>query len=93
MATRNDIEAAAADGANPLRSVVRGQPVVAYLDEPLRAAIHRMAETGLTRLPVVDRAERPKLVGLVTLKEALKARVRHLEEAGGVARRCFRSAC
>jgi len=41
-----------------------------------------MAETGFTRLPVVDRAVPPKLVGLVTLKEALKARLRHLEEEG-----------
>jgi CBS domain-containing protein len=56
--------------------------VVAHEDEPLRAAVHRMAETGFTRLPVVDRSEPPKLVGLVTLKEALKARLRHLEEEG-----------
>jgi chloride channel protein, CIC family len=82
VATRNDIEAAAAEGAKPLAAVVRGAPVVAHDDEPLRAAVHRMAETGLTRLPVVDRNEPPKLVGLVTLKEALKARLRHLEEEG-----------
>jgi CBS domain-containing protein len=53
---------------------------VARADEPLRAAIHRMAETGLTRLPVVDDAEPPRLRGLITLKEALKARARHVEE-------------
>jgi CBS domain-containing protein len=39
-----------------------------------------MAETGFTRLPVVDGSEPPRLVGLVTLKEVLKARARHLEE-------------
>jgi hypothetical protein len=39
-----------------------------------------MAETGLTRLPVVDRSEPPALVGLITLKEALTARARHVEE-------------
>ena len=55
--------------------------MVSHHDEPLRAAIHRMAETGLTRLPVVDRSQPPKLVGLVTLKEALRARLRHLEDA------------
>jgi chloride channel protein, CIC family len=82
VATHNDIEAAAGDGARPLASVLRGTPVVAHQNEPLRAAVHRMAETGLTRLPVVDRSEPPKLVGLVTLKEALKARLRHLEEEG-----------
>ena len=40
-----------------------------------------MAETGFTRLPVVDRSSRPSS-GLVTFKEALKARLRHLEEEG-----------
>ena len=39
-----------------------------------------MAETGLTRLPVVDDAEPPRLGGLITLKEALTARARHVEE-------------
>ncbi len=82
VATRNDIEAAAGEEAKPLAAVLRGVPVVAHQDEPLRAAVHRMAETGFTRLPVVDRSEPPKLVGLVTLKEALKARLRHLEEEG-----------
>jgi CBS domain-containing protein len=80
VATRTDIEAAAADGAKPLASIMHARPVVAHGDEPLRAAIHRMAESGLTRMPVVDRSEPPKLLGLVTLKGALKARVRHLEE-------------
>jgi H+/Cl- antiporter ClcA/CBS domain-containing protein len=80
VATRDDIEAAGAEETKPLAAVVRELPVVAHGDEPLRAAVHRMAETGLTRLPVVDRTKPPKLVGLVTLKEALKARVRHLEE-------------
>ena len=55
---------------------------VAHSDEPLRAAVHRMAEMGLTQLPVIDQADPPRLVGLVTLKEALTARVRHLEEEG-----------
>ena len=39
-----------------------------------------MAETGLTRLPVVDRAARGRLLGLVSLGDMLKARIRHLEE-------------
>jgi CIC family chloride channel protein len=55
---------------------------VAHSDEPLRAAVHRMAEMGLTQLPVIDQSDPPRLVGLVTLKEALTARVRHLEEEG-----------
>ena len=52
---------------------------MAFADEPLRVAIHRMAETGLTRLPVSIARCRP-LLGLVSLGDMLKARVRHLEE-------------
>jgi CBS domain containing-hemolysin-like protein len=38
-----------------------------------------MAETGFTRMPVVDRAT-GRFVGLVSLDDLLKARARHLEE-------------
>jgi len=78
VATRTDIEAANPSSA-PMTSIARA-PIVALADEPVRAAIHRMAENGISRLPVVDRSEPPALVGLITLKEALKARARHLEE-------------
>jgi CIC family chloride channel protein len=55
-------------------------PVVAYPDEPLRVAVYRMAETGFTRLPVVERSNPKKLVGMVSLNDLLKARARSLEE-------------
>jgi CBS domain-containing protein len=53
--------------------------VNAYPDEPLRIVVNRMAERGITRMPVVDR-ETQKLLGLVTLEDLLKARTRHVEE-------------
>jgi chloride channel protein, CIC family len=73
-----------------------GRPiVVAYPDEPLRVIVNRMAESGLTRFPVVDRRGKhrehaskqerkdghnvPKLVGLVSLTDLLKARVANLQ--------------
>src|ERR1019366_6836812 len=40
------------------------KPVVAYPDEPLRVVVFRMAETGFTRLPVVD-AESGQLAGMI----------------------------
>ncbi len=40
---------------------------------------HRMAETGVTRMPVVEHETR-LLVGIVSLEDLLKARTRHLEE-------------
>jgi hypothetical protein len=56
------------------------KPVIAYGNEPLRVVVNRMAETGRTDLPVVDRANRRTLLGRITLHDMLKARVRHLEE-------------
>jgi len=78
VAARSDIEGAELATAS-IASIAR-TPIVALADEPVRAAIHRMAEHGVSRMPVVDRSEPPALVGLITLKEALKARARHLEE-------------
>jgi chloride channel protein, CIC family len=66
-----------ASGAS-LGDVVR-EPVVAHPDEPLRVVVFRMAETGFTRLPVVER-ETGKLAGIVSLHDLLVARVRNLNE-------------
>jgi chloride channel protein, CIC family len=54
--------------------------VTAYPDEPLRVVMNRMAATGLTSLPVVQRAHPRQLVGNITLRDMLKARVRHIEQ-------------
>jgi CBS domain-containing protein len=54
-------------------------PVVAYPDEPLRVVVYRMAQTGLTRLPVVDRTALRTLVGMISLRDLLQARVHNLE--------------
>ncbi len=56
------------------------KPVVAYPDEPLRAVVYRMAETGFTRMPVIERDDPGKLIGMISLNDLLKARVRSLEE-------------
>ena len=51
---------------------------MAYADEPLRVIVYRMAETGLTRLPVVDR-QTETFVGMLALTDLLTARGRILE--------------
>ena len=55
-------------------------PVVAFPDEPLRVVVYRMAETGLTRFPVVDRGDGRNLVGVIGLQDLLSARTRNLAE-------------
>jgi H+/Cl- antiporter ClcA len=64
--------------AASLGDVLR-EPVVAYPDEPLRAVVFRMAESGFTRLPVVDSDSR-QLAGMISLHDLLMARVRNLNE-------------
>ena len=62
-----------------LADVVQPRPVVAYANEPLRAAVHRMADTGFTRFPVVERPASRRLLGIVSLHDVLKARALNLE--------------
>ena len=62
-----------------LGELVRAETVETHPDEPLRMVVYRMAEKGLTRMPVVDRSTR-KFLGLISLDDLLKARARHLEE-------------
>jgi chloride channel protein, CIC family len=63
----------------PLGALVRKETVETYPDEILRMVVYRMAEKGLTRMPVVERVT-GKFVGLVSLDDLLKARARNLEE-------------
>ena len=62
----------------PLADLAQRDPVVAAPGEPLRVVVHRMAETGRTRIPVVDDSRR--LVGIVSLTDLLRARTRSVEE-------------
>ncbi len=98
--TRNELQKISAECAAEQIDVALGELctpqrklVVAYPDEPLRIVVNRMAESGLTRFPVVDRraADRQdaskrgsdggpgaRLVGLVSITDLLKARVANL---------------
>jgi chloride channel protein, CIC family len=62
-----------------LRDLVRAGTVEVAPNEPLRAAVYRMAEKGFTRMPVVERGT-GKFLGLISLDDLLKGRSRHLEE-------------
>jgi CIC family chloride channel protein len=73
------VDAGHPEGTRALSSIVRSTPVVAFPDEPLRVIVHRMAETALTRFPVVERGPAGRLVGMVALDDLLKARAMNLE--------------
>jgi len=79
--TRTHLEHWANDPGDRLVSdVAHVTPVVAYADEPLRAVVYRMAETGLTRFPVIERGDARRLVGMISLADLLKGR-RHTLDA------------
>ena len=62
-------------------SVERWQVAVcAVADESLRTVVYRMAETGFTRMPVVDSGEERRIVSMISLDDLLHARTRNLSE-------------
>jgi H+/Cl- antiporter ClcA/CBS domain-containing protein len=67
-------------GALRLGEIAVKDMVVAFADEPLRVVVHRMAESGFTRLPVLDPQSDRKLVGIVSLDGLLRARLQNLTE-------------
>ncbi len=81
--TRKDLGRLTSEAAFPDATVgdlARDEVQVAYPDEPLRSVVNRMAETGFTRLPVVDSATNLRIVGLVSLEDLLRGRTRALTE-------------
>jgi chloride channel protein, CIC family len=71
------------DSSLRLAEIASPEPVVAFADEPLRVVVHRMAESGLTRLPVLDPQAERRLVGMISLNDLLRARTRNLAEERG----------
>jgi chloride channel protein, CIC family len=56
------------------------EPVVAFADEPLGVVVRRMAESGLTRFPVLDPQSGSRLVGMISLNDLLGARIQNLDD-------------
>jgi H+/Cl- antiporter ClcA len=83
VVTRFDLrqlaDRARTDPTERLEKILRRDVTVAYPDEPLRLIAHRMAETGLTHFPVVERGESRRLIGMLSLEDLLKARMLNLE--------------
>ncbi len=80
VVTRGDLQKhlAGDDLSGQISDFVR-QPVVAHPDEPLQMVAYRMADAGVTRMPVVTWETPARVVGMVSLQDLLKARARNLE--------------
>ena len=77
---REVVESGASGPYDSIAGLAIPDPVVAYVDEPLRVVVNRMAETGFTRMPAVERGDACKLAGMVSLDDLLQARSRSIEE-------------
>jgi chloride channel protein, CIC family len=76
---REVMRTAADERPRPPQGTRGATPAVAHPDEPLRLVVHRMADTGHTRLHVVERGPSGRLVGTISLEDLLKARSLNLE--------------
>ncbi|MBZ5577842.1 MAG: chloride channel protein [Acidobacteriia bacterium] len=74
------LQEGAATSERSLSELAQTDPMVAYADEPLRVVVNRMAESGFTRMPVVEGRDARKLVGMISLSDLLQARTRSLED-------------
>jgi len=80
VATRQELlDMVRSGGDASLAKLLRKDVTLAYPDEPLRVVVYRMAETGITRFPVVERNGSHKLLGMVSLEDLLKARTKNLD--------------
>jgi CBS domain-containing protein len=81
VVTRKQLARAAEQGKPATATQMMRQPVAtAFVDEPLRVIVFRMAERGVTRVPVMSREEDRKLLGMLSLDDLLHARTRVLTE-------------
>ena len=59
---------------------MNGYPLTASPHDSLRMIANRMAEYRLTRLPVVDSSDPRRLLGLVSLRDLLRARAQNMKD-------------
>ncbi|HEU4566018.1 MAG TPA: chloride channel protein [Gemmatimonadaceae bacterium] len=78
VVTRRDI-LADHDGAGTVRDVITRPPAVVFPDNSLREAADHMVRMGVGRLPVVERGEPWRPVGIITRSDLLEAHERRLK--------------
>jgi H+/Cl- antiporter ClcA len=81
--TRTQLETAVHhdQAATTVDRLIHSRPVLAHPDETLRTVAARMAAHAVDRMPVVDRHQPTRIVGIVSLTMLLAGRLRDLQEA------------
>ena len=82
VVTRRDLIDGGADNAagRRVRDVLRRPPAVAFADGSLREAADHMVRENVGRLPVVERAQPGRVIGILTRSDLLTAHHRRLDE-------------
>jgi H+/Cl- antiporter ClcA len=82
IVTQNQLQTVALNaGRVPLGDIARRDPICVFSDDTLRQAAAVMADSHLTRLPVVTRADPDRPIGVVSLQMLLAGRIKDLHEA------------
>jgi H+/Cl- antiporter ClcA/CBS domain-containing protein len=81
VVTRRDVTDSAVAPERTIFSIIKQSPKVVYSDSSLRDAADHMVVHHVGRLPVVDRDEPRKVVGIITRSDLLAAHAPRIEEA------------
>lgn len=83
--TRSDVigaPSATTDAPMNARILCSADPVVAYADESVREAVHRMLYHDIGRLPVVARGQKTRLLGCIDRADVIAAHRHGMREEG-----------
>jgi CIC family chloride channel protein len=69
-------------GETKVKDVMTTKLVVTYPDESLEDALKKLAANNIGRLPVVDRSNEKKLLGMLTRSDIMKAHAREVAKLG-----------
>ncbi|SDT44721.1 H+/Cl-antiporter ClcA [Microlunatus soli] len=81
VVTRGALLARTESPTGIINDELHAEPVVTHADQPLRQVAETMAVNDVSTLPVVDRRDDTKVVGVVSLPQLLDARRRDQQEA------------
>lgn len=62
-----------------VRDIMTRELIVTYPDETLEEALIKLVDKGIGRLPVVDRNDEKKLLGIITRSDIMKAHAREVK--------------
>jgi CIC family chloride channel protein len=78
--TRRDFADPAVEGTRRAEELLRRPPIIVYADLSLREAADHMVNHDVGRVPVVNRGEAGKVVGIITRSDILAAQRRRVDE-------------